>query len=385
MGFFLVGRKRDGGTLVLISPKLFGSRQEAVDELSGADVGPALESECYVVDLDSATPVLVVHAADRAEETPAAAESASEPTEAAGVWETPADEEAASSVDVDAVDQAFAEAVIAQEAESADVLAEESAEEAPDLADALKRAAGTLESEGITAPDSIGPATDADEAAAQTSDAPAAEDAKGWPWDARSSDEAEAGAPAVAEPASVENAEAAEQAETLVGPDEVPAFVPDALEEPATDINELVTGRADETAFDLAKPVIMGSYGDEEGAQTQAVSDTEPSTIEEPLPIVEPAGVQIAEAADEPVDLSTPSEEEGVDLAGVIADLELDEEERASATESILEPEGPSGEIGKDITDVESLTCDDCVYLKTCPNKGGLTPSTCGSFQWESS
>ncbi|MDO8986687.1 MAG: hypothetical protein Q7V14_00485, partial [Coriobacteriia bacterium] len=31
----------------------------------------------------------------------------------------------------------------------------------------------------------------------------------------------------------------------------------------------------------------------------------------------------------------------------------------------------------------EGLTCDDCVYVNTCPNQEGLDPATCGNFQWK--
>jgi hypothetical protein len=35
--------------------------------------------------------------------------------------------------------------------------------------------------------------------------------------------------------------------------------------------------------------------------------------------------------------------------------------------------------------DMETYTCDDCVYEGTCPKKGEETPATCGSFQWRAS
>ena len=33
-------------------------------------------------------------------------------------------------------------------------------------------------------------------------------------------------------------------------------------------------------------------------------------------------------------------------------------------------------------SDIDTLTCADCVYVTTCPNKGERTPAACGSFQW---
>ncbi len=35
--------------------------------------------------------------------------------------------------------------------------------------------------------------------------------------------------------------------------------------------------------------------------------------------------------------------------------------------------------------DMDTYTCDDCVYEGTCPKKGEETPATCGSFQWRAS
>jgi hypothetical protein len=36
-------------------------------------------------------------------------------------------------------------------------------------------------------------------------------------------------------------------------------------------------------------------------------------------------------------------------------------------------------------SDIANLTCDDCVYMNTCPKVGDSDPSSCGSFQWKSS
>ena len=34
--------------------------------------------------------------------------------------------------------------------------------------------------------------------------------------------------------------------------------------------------------------------------------------------------------------------------------------------------------------DMGQYTCDDCVYVATCPKHHQDSPSTCGSFQWKS-
>jgi hypothetical protein len=31
---------------------------------------------------------------------------------------------------------------------------------------------------------------------------------------------------------------------------------------------------------------------------------------------------------------------------------------------------------------VKEFTCDDCIYVDTCPNKDQRAPQDCGSFQW---
>ena len=48
------------------------------------------------------------------------------------------------------------------------------------------------------------------------------------------------------------------------------------------------------------------------------------------------------------------------------------------------EDAGPGYEAAGDL-DLETYTCDDCVYSNTCPKVGQSTPAECGSFQWKSS
>ncbi|MDP2182565.1 MAG: hypothetical protein Q8K99_08350 [Actinomycetota bacterium] len=325
MGFFLLGRTRSDGAVRLLSDRLFDTRQQALDELSSLSIPQDLESEVFVVDLGTATPVLVVQS--KGLETAVTPEPDSAPAEepeeveTAGVWEAP-------------VEPAIAEAVLDQAAEEAASGSEREAvesEEEPDLADALRRATGTLENEGIVAPESIGPAAagsdDADTQLAPPAQTSPDEDAgvpdtpAVWPWD-------------VAPP--TEAATAAPDAPAI---DSEP-FVLDALEEPAADVSELVVHPAEEDV-ETPRPVIMGAY------------DEEPLAEAEPPAVVEP--VAPADAADGEID-------------SVLADLE------------VVEPLVYEGG-GSDIAD---LTCDDCVYLNTCPKRGESDPTTCGSFQWKS-
>lgn len=349
MGFFLLGKRRDDSGLQLLGDTLFATRQDALDALASIDVPSELDSEVYAVDLDMATPVVVVQQRQTA--------STPEPT-----------------------------------AEEAALTTETLDEEPADLHNALKGAAATLEDEGIVAPDSIGPVDDETPA-----DLPA-EDAA-WPWDSAE------GAPP--EDAGGDQGEAdLDDAIAQSGP---PAeYVPDPLEEPAVAVGDMVPTHEVEDV-DSSQPVIMGAYRD---GETPAPPEDAPHITDE-LP-AEPA-------FDGP---SRAIENEGArnDLETVLADLEIAEPavEPAPEPEETLPPESESvpdteepvqevapepapesadllAEAGLDApvqseagfeaggSDLGELTCDDCVYMNTCPKKGESDPSSCGSFQWKSS
>ncbi|MDZ4178307.1 MAG: hypothetical protein U1E29_03590, partial [Coriobacteriia bacterium] len=94
-----------------------------------------------------------------------------------------------------------------------------------------------------------------------------------------------------------------------------------------------------------------GSYADENTAEA--------------APIAEPMSVEIAQT-------------ESTELDSVLADL-------AIVTGGVSEIDGISPEdAGPAAPMAGSLTCDDCVYESTCPNKEGSAPATCGNFQWKS-
>lgn len=369
MGFFLLERGDETGDLRLISDELFATRKQALDALTALSAQPGFEhrdAEVFVVDLDTATPVLLVATAapaptdapapdvpepveevavdapaDEAPDVEPAAEElsaeaepvAEEPAEAdapgdtltadAGVWETPV--EAVSAIDDETVPA------------SAEEMTDESSEEpGSDLAGALKRAAGALESEGIVAPESIGPA----EVAAQAEDvagepagtdeiveAPAPADAS-WPWDT-AAPQGEAEAPA--------------------------AYVPDPFEEPAADAGDLVAVKADDETVALGRPVIMGAYSDDAPIPEVATSAAD-------VPATEDEGWR-SSAAPESTDVAD------MEIEGILADLEPID------SPPLVTPVTEEG-VG--------LQCTDCVYDNTCPNKGDLDPSSCGNFQWRS-
>lgn len=374
MGFFLVGRTI-GGDLALISPEVFGSRQEALAALTAISADPAFahrESEVFVGNLDQATPiVLMAPAAAPAAQEPSG-EDAVESDEIAEALPEELDQEPSTLDDQPASDAGVWEAPEAE--------AEAEPEAGEDLAGALKRAAGALESEGIVAPDSIGPEPVVSEAAA-------AETA--WPWDSAPAAESEIVAEVALEPesedvdepiaAAVEElaeqpveelAEAPVEAEAIaeevaVEPAEesidsqepvaeVAAYVPDPFEEPSVDGGDIVSLRADDETVSLGRPVVMGAYSE---SAFEAV--VEPASV---------AGPGEAEESAEPITESDSDDSDIDSLDGILADLEP------------IEPV-PAGFAGTDSG--EPLTCADCVYEQTCPNKEGLDPSQCGNFQWK--
>ncbi len=386
MGYFLLGR--DADTVRLVSPSLFDSRQAALAELSRISTtgGSPVPDEVFVVDLDSATPVLIVSAAASA---PPAEEAAVEETHAiivetpseavdASVWEAPSEPEPEPEVapelepepefepardEEPPVDSAIADAIVA------DIEPQTEAEESPlPLHDALRRAAGALESSGIVPPDSVLPAGNLP--APDLEPSPAA----GWPWDAAlSSTEA----PPAEEPAAAE-LPAEEPASEEPAPEQPAEYVPDPLEEPSLDDGDLIRAADSDSEEFESRPVIMGAYDEAPPHVTDPASVLPPEPLVpspvEPAPPAPPIEEPVGESAGEPDDA----------VSGLLADLEEipvaspahDQYEASLAPESEPKPY----EAGE--SDLSELKCDDCVYLNTCPKRGDSRPSDCGSFQW---
>jgi hypothetical protein len=361
MAFYLLAKSRSTGEMSLITPLTYDSRQLALDALSALSADPAFthaDSEVFVADLDVAVPVLVVASA-RPETTgqpiePTVAEEDPVPqAPGADAWEAPTANEAVNTAELDGsvtteedavVAEPVAEDLEAQEPpptpyDQSDAVLDaiiESAEpaespvmepETDDLGSALKRAAGALESEGIVAPESVGPAS--------------------WPWDAASADV----------PGSDESPDRIPEVAFESVPDSaaddspVPAvYVPDPLEEPAVDAGEsLLVGST--SVDDPGRVVVMGSYAEEQTASA--------------TPVIEPESIEI--------EVPEPPE-----VDSVLADL-------AIVTGGVAEVDDvASGDAVPVPPLAGSLTCDDCVYESTCPNKEGSAPATCGNFQWKS-
>jgi hypothetical protein len=368
MSFFLLGKDSDG-RLTLLSETALPTRQAAMAELSRVTGDPAFSSwddEVVVMDLDAGTPVLLVRpaAGSGAAEEPAgdADEVAVESAEPEEPAETASEEQA----EPDAEEYATAEAEPADDdgaPEESELAEDASVVEAPaldaepavsvededeiSLKEALQRTAEQMESEGISAPESVGPA-DADEAeptadeeplaaedsgetAAKAGDAEeSAEETQSWPWDT---------APAAETPAE-EDAEAA-------------PFALDALEEPGTDDAGLVRAPGDDETMSSSRPVILGAYGETDIETEPAAASMEVTVEAEQVPAPEiPADV-----------VATP------DADSEMSDFILD-----------LEPTPPGYELSSSAQ--TQMSCLDCIYERTCPHKD-VGPPDCGSFQWK--
>lgn len=351
MSFFIIGRSKVTGALRLVSDETFDTRKDAVDALARMTIDDDLDSEAYVADLEAATPVFVVaRATVPVEPAGAPVERSDGGTEEAEPAVAPA------GLEVDASETAAAWEAPIDEGEEVSVAAGEggpTAEaEEPPLAEVLKRAASNMEDEGIVVPESVGPEpageqqssvepseplapVTADEPIPEAASASPGGEVDAWPWGS-------------GEPVAQETA----------------TYVPDPLEEPAVDASTIVYAKGDEESVELSRTVYMGAY-DESPTLDGAIETTdaghsavpETPTVESPFDAAPVASV-----------------------GGIIADLDIEPEPGAATpTEPVV------SEIVEDTrgSEVEGLTCDDCVYQNTCPNRSELSPATCGSFQWK--
>ncbi len=397
MSFFLLGKDSDE-RLFLLSEATFGSRPDALAELSRLTAEPGFshwDAEVLVMELSQGTSVLLVRPAAAAPgEAPAqdvAADDAPAPMTEEPLAEEPVTEESAAEEPVaeepvadepvteePAVAEPVEEPEAAAEGEPAEEPAEVAAEpvagsevEDPALAavleelqiedaetqgvslvDALRRTAVQMETEGIVVPESVGPAPESEEPTAQalteptepeTADAaPAA-----WPWDTGATG----------------------------------SFKLDALEEPGPDEGSLVRTAGDDETMSFARPVILGAYGDstDQPAEEAPIGAAAPAVPE--APAEEPPVMATPEAPEAVASPSSVSEPEVVasSPAADVSDFILDLDEivaAAPAPEPAAYEAAPQADIGQ-------MTCNDCVYVETCPNRDQREPATCGSFQWK--
>lgn len=369
MGFFLVGRSAT--ELRLVTDTLFDDRQAALDDLARISAAPDFahrDDEVFVVDLSTAMPILVV--------APQAAAPEKVEDDSLPDTEDEDDQEAPEAhFDNEEVEEPIADAVAEQQA----------AEEIP-LADALKRAAGTLESEGISAPESVGSTPSA-----------------AWPWEAGETSTEEV-------PGETDTSPEDKTEQDTEGPDESPAessddddeqaeeYVLSALEEPAIDGDGGMLASPElEDESSVRRPVIMGDYADDEPVPSPPVSDFDDvrpgEVVSEELPTDVPSPPAELAATSDPIELGDIKSD--TEIGGILADLETIEDPEAEASladmlvapslakESAEDEDTADEQDSAEDHDTDDLTCDDCVYVKTCPNKDELAPSACGNFQWK--
>jgi hypothetical protein len=402
MPFILLGKGPDED-LRLISEKVLSSRAEAMAELSKLTADPAFahwDAEVFVVDFDSATPVLLVRPASAAEEPepeveleseeepepevepeeepepeegPEAAGEPEEQPEAEAEEELEPEEEPEAEEEPEVVDEPEPDPALAavisdlesdddtdaastaeepettEEPESEDIDHTDEASVGDALKAALQRTAASLEAEGIVAPESVGPEPQPQPEAAIEPEPESAEEPE--PEVAETDDEPQAAAPQ----------EAAWPWDTGAGSD----FSLSALEEPGADEGSLIRSAGDDDTMAASRPVILGAYGEPgatsaEPAEPVAEQAAEEPAVAEPEPSAEPE----ADATSDYIDLD--------DLIPPPVDV--------VEPASITEPVGQSSTV--DVDPEAAPTCAECVYDPTCPNKEQLNPSTCGSFQW---
>ena len=173
---------------------------------------------------------------------------------------------------------------------------------------------------------------------------------------------AEPPAPAPASPVWPWDVSEDEPAAEAEAPTEEPAPSPslggvilEGLEEPAIDAGgSLIASTIDDDGLAAARPVILGAYG--ERAVDVEIDDEETvGPIPESVPETEAEGE--AEKADDSDFIILGDGSEAPD------------------------PQTP--DVTTEDSPLSSYTCNDCVYVETCPNKDQRRPEDCGSFQWK--
>lgn len=392
MTFFVIDKDVASGLVRLPIDGAYDTPEEALSALSAA-VGSStatVSGQVYVIDLETALPVLVMPAPIM---SPAATVEipVDEPADIGDAG--PVADEGVSADDEDS-DTPVPEVEPAPDdvAALADALGEGS------LADALKRAATSLEDEGVIAPVSIG----AKDFSFENEFSPLSASVEIASLDEQiQPDESapiEAAPPVgVAEPMS---ANGEQSPEVLEAPADWPwanveAFTStaeDTLDDPAPaiedtdDADTLITSAPPlgEEAY-VPRPVILGDYADQampeptaspESAEPEAVIEaefiSEPEAVIEPELIAEPEPITMPEP--EPELIAEPEPEPEL-IAEPIAEPEP-EPEPVPVAGMAYEPTGA--------LDLEAYTCSDCVYSNTCPKVGTITPAECGTFQWRS-
>jgi len=410
MGFFLLGRSVDGA-INLLSNMTFESRQEALAELARVTAEPAFDrwdDDVLLVDATVGTPVLLVRPAE-----PLAGPIV--PAPEPGAFAALADEEPAQELPpgIQLPHQAAAEPEpqdeIPMDSDDADEFGV--IEPLGTLREALARTTEHMEATGIVAPISIvALSSEAPEETPDltepsvTSDAgPDGDASHDWPTESPEPPVSSISPDAAPEPpAGFDDSLSIEP--DSAGPLE--SFEPVAMPPTpiwpwATPIEELdsVETLAD-TRPESPAPVpidepenpVALQIDEPQGPQAASevvVPSVEPpwerdSTVLEtalPQPDDSPVGGLLGEGSDFIVLDSNPSFLESGPADADMGEVTTatDPDQMGSNESSMNEPVAPIG----DPLQLSDYTCEDCIYLDTCPNRDGRRPEDCGSFQWK--
>ena len=356
MAFFLIGRGAHDDVR-LLSDSLFATRHDAMAELSRLSAQPgydAWDDEVFVADLDVGVPVLLcrpqaeVAAEVLAADVPELAVSLiAEPMSAAVLpRETPETELPTSDAFAAEAAGAVPEAMTAAVAEQYD------------LREALLRTTQHMASEGVEPPASAGLApAPTEELVAEQLVTPieAASDAE---------------TPDVVAPSASAGTDLSSDTE---GEAETPAW-------PWSDVD--VARVADEAHPTAGLP----------DAERMAEREEQVTTVGQQWSAPEPSDLPDEEAAPESGFILDLEEIQPVQLESHEAALNAEADatqattlegappapEASAAADSAVQPDTSPSTTSL----LTEYTCDDCVYVGTCPNRDQRLPKDCGSFQW---
>jgi hypothetical protein len=391
------------GRVALASQQVFGDAAEAAGELGRlVDEGALdLSASHYTFDLDAAVPVVVLY---RPMPAAAALEAVGEPF-ASGVLEELTAEEPESTPWL----MPEAPAAPRQDAEAAEEPALAPLEE-PAVAPLEEPAVADLAAPELVALDELAPEEAAgDNPAEPEMDADAPEAGAQWPWDL----------PVIAPEGLVDAAAPVEEpptedliAEPLTGEpviaDEPQIGESVATEQPFEPTAQVPVPEAADAPVAEDEPVaaMPSSAVEGPGAATAVVSEEPAEDVGAAIPVTsqpdedEPLIVEL-DAGDpgEPVDpmdaFRVSGGEPEVDDA-VAAPVREPTPLIVAEPQSVLDAEAaaamrPADDGGAEdrvyepgALNMNEYTCDDCVYVNTCPNQHQKKPAECGSFQWRS-
>lgn len=352
MKLVLVSYERSSAAVRLLSETTFGDRKAALVELERVVAAAGRDDlDLYVVDLESATPVLLLA-------TPSPAGEVAQET-AAGAWESPQAEPEARAANVPEVEETIAEAVVAEAAEKG---------ERPPATEVEPAAEKPLAQAGpaITPPSSTDLATSL--LAATTALEASGPEGGASPAHSEAAVEELAPEEVCVEPEMIAEAQATDEA----GAVEAASAESDEAEIPAGEAPEY----------------LQGGTAQEPLAGTAGIRAVEAGEADGPLP---------ESAMTWPWDKPSSEGETAAPEAVVEGSVDITE---APGSFRVVGQPGPGGDTlsevpGPDASgdervyepgalNMQQYTCADCVYVSTCPNRDQKAPTECGSFQWKS-